>query len=464
MVLERCRLVARWAAGRAEAIERAAGDVEGEEAGADTATEGLRALAGQASALGELAATHGGPLSEGQVARLLDAVRLDGVAVQPHVEAAGGPWHVTSLAQVTRPVGRLVWLGLGTADPPDPRWTAAETRALRAARCDVDDGSRELGSLRAAERRGFLQVRERLLAVGLPGDEERRPHPLWQEIAEGLRVGGKPARPTPLRLVIAGGAAGEVLPWGFPTTPSPAPSPSPAPPLPRPFPAPRAPPSPRLPPPRARPLWRLPAGLVRDRETCSASSLQDELACPLKWVLKYQADLRPAATASIPADFPLRGDFSHAVLGEVFGGPGPCPSEEEAVARVAALFDERLPLDAAPLAQPGRIAEGRRLRVLSQVDGEPWETWCPPPPPVPVEPPERPEVVRRREKARQSPCPRTAKRWSSAPRASVPYWRRGRQTSGSRETVRPVRGQRSRCTTTRCSWTPPSSRSRAQRP
>ena len=40
-------------------------------------------------------------------------------------------------------------------------------------------------------------------------------------------------------------------------------------------------------------------------------------------------------------------------------------------------------------------------RVLSKVDGEPWETWHPPPPPTPVEPPERPEVVRRREKARQ---------------------------------------------------------------
>jgi hypothetical protein len=40
-------------------------------------------------------------------------------------------------------------------------------------------------------------------------------------------------------------------------------------------------------------------------------------------------------------------------------------------------------------------------RVLAEADGEPWETWRPPPAPKPVDPPQRPEWVRQRERARQ---------------------------------------------------------------
>jgi len=50
------------------------------------------------------------------------------------------------------------------------------------------------------------------------------------------------------------------------------------------------------------------------------------------------------------------------VLERVFGTGGDLPAVEDAVAAVVATFDERLPLDAATLAQPNKYFECQRLR------------------------------------------------------------------------------------------------------
>ncbi|MFP6765065.1 MAG: PD-(D/E)XK nuclease family protein, partial [Planctomycetaceae bacterium] len=113
---------------------------------------------------------------------------------------------------------------------------------------------------------------------------------------------------------------------------------------------------------KPRPLWDIPAELLRDRETVSATSLQDRLSCPLKWTLTYQAILRPGHIAELPGDFQLRGSFCHSVLEHVFATGGDLPAVADAVAAVAATFDRRLPLDAAPLAQPDKYFECQRLR------------------------------------------------------------------------------------------------------
>lgn len=332
LIRERCGLVARWAVGRAEAPTP--------EAIRAIDVESLHALAGQASGLADLASSHGGPVSESQIARLLDAVRLDGLPSCSRPEADGGPVHVTSLADIVRPVERLVWLGLSTGDPIESAWTVEDLAELRERGIDLDDGSRELALRRSAERRGLLCVRERLLAVGLPDDEKHRPHPLWQQIQEGLNAGGEPLRRgVPLRRVISGDRAADVAPWEFTT-------------------------SVQLvePPPGRRPLWVVPHGLLRERKASSASSLEARLACPLKWVLHYQAHLHPSPVAELPADFRLRGSFCHALLAEVFGQEGSCPATDECVAQIGRLFDERLPHDAAPIAQPTHLVVRRQVR------------------------------------------------------------------------------------------------------
>ena len=95
----------------------------------------------------------------------------------------------------------------------------------------------------------------------------------------------------------------------------------------------------------------------------SASELQDRLGCPLKWVFTYQARLRPGSSAELPSDFQLKGTFCHSVLERLFGNGGELPSIGEASALAAQVFDKRLPLDAAPLAQPDQVLERHKLRM-----------------------------------------------------------------------------------------------------
>ena len=113
---------------------------------------------------------------------------------------------------------------------------------------------------------------------------------------------------------------------------------------------------------KQRVLWHIPPELLSDRTSVSATELQDRLACPLKWTLTYQARLRSSPMATLPDDFQLKGTFCHSILQRVFGGGKPLPSVEDAVTQVLAAFDERLPLDAAPLAQPHRYLDRQGLR------------------------------------------------------------------------------------------------------
>jgi hypothetical protein len=96
IVQERCRLAAHWAASRASAMENDA-------MANPEIIDALHIAAGQASALGELAASQGNSITEPQLGRLLEAVAADGIQVQSHLEAAGGPRWVKSLAEIDEP-------------------------------------------------------------------------------------------------------------------------------------------------------------------------------------------------------------------------------------------------------------------------------------------------------------------------------------------------------------------------
>ena len=261
-----------------------------------------------------------------------------GVETASFMEAEGGPRRVRSLAEIDQPCHRLVWLGLGTADVPACQWSTEEITALRAAGVDLDDGSRALTALRSAEARGLCQVRDALLAVLLPQDIEKRWHPIWLAI-RGLLPEQDLENPQMLENLTEVGELTRLSPFTFVIQVT------------------------KIEPPHGpRPLWEIPPKLLRDRQTVSATELQDRLACPLKWVLDYQAKLRSSPIARLPDDFQLKGTFCHSVLERVFGGGGDLPSVEAAAARVLEVFDERIALDAAPLAQPDKYLERQQLR------------------------------------------------------------------------------------------------------
>ena len=331
LIRRRCSMVAQWASGRAVLLAK-------DENPDAQMVEALQIAAGQASLLGELAESQGTELSEPQLARLLEEALANGVEAVACIEAQGGPIRVRSLAEIDGPCDRLIWLGLGTVDAAASRWSTSQLRELREAGIEIDDGSKSLSSLRAAEARGYCYVKEAFLAVLLPQDLEKRWHPIWLAI-RGLLPERDIEQPPVFEDLVAADEGASLSPFTFACHDADI-----------------------EPPQKLRPLWDIPSDLLQDRETVSATALQNRLGCPLKWTLNYQAKLRPSSIAELPSDFQLKGTFCHSILERVFGGGGKLPTIEEAVSRVTAAFDERLPLDAAPLAQPDKYAERQRLR------------------------------------------------------------------------------------------------------
>ena len=276
-------------------------------------------------------------MTEPQLGRLLEEALAGGVSITPLPEASQGPRRIRSLAEIVTPCKHLIWFGLGTADPSGRPWPAADLAQLKAAGIGLDDGSRAVTALRSAEARGFALVEESFLAVLLPQDLTQRWHPIWLAIRNAFENRDDPVV---LEEAIVQGNADAIPPFALRTAPH------------------------RIQrPPKRRPLWTVPGELLRDRTTVSASELQDRLACPLKWVLNYQARIRPSSIAELPSSFQLKGTFCHNVFERVFGSGGALPSVDDAADRVGRIFDERLPLDAAPLAQPGQVTERRKLRA-----------------------------------------------------------------------------------------------------
>ncbi len=331
LIHTRCGLVARWASGRAALLEQDSEASPG-------LIAALRAAAGQAALVGELAECQGAALSEPQLARLLEEALANGAETNPFIEAERGPIRVRSLSEIDGPCDRLIWLDPGTGDTAGCRWSSGQLRELRAVGIFMDDGSKLLSSLRSAETRGFCHVKESFLAVVLRQDFEKRWHPLWLAVC-ALLLNPETEHPFVLEDLVMTGDATALAPFEFEyhdvlIEPSQ----------------------------KVRPLWNIPASLLADRNIVSASELQDRLACPLKWTLHYSAKIRPGSMAALPDDHQLKGTFCHSIFERVFGGGGELPALDAAVAQALATFDERLPLDAAPLAQPTQYLERQRLR------------------------------------------------------------------------------------------------------
>ncbi len=332
LISDQCKRVAKWAVGRATVIWQNDSLTPTDEQIAIVLHEASR----QASLLASLVELVGDLIAQPQLGRLLEEVMDRGAESKPCLEAEGGPVRVRSLSEIADPYDRLIWLGTGTADTPACRWSVKQIREFANAGIIIDDGTHRLRSLRAAEARGFCLVRESMLTVLLPQNAERRSHPFWLAIEQQLP---KDPKPVAVEDLIERDEGQGLWPFVFNCQAVRVVSSQPM-----------------------RALWEIPARLLRDREYVSASELQDRLACPLKWTLQYQAGLRSSEIASLPDDYQLRGNLFHKIIERVFGNEGDLPSVEQAVAQVEETFDKRLPLDAAPLAQPDKRVESHRLR------------------------------------------------------------------------------------------------------
>lgn len=313
LVEERCGLVAQWAAGRARYEEE-------REDPNETLIAALQSAASQASALGKLAAQLGTTITEAQLKRLLDEVRNEASIDLPHETQAGGSEIVTSLVDV-RDTDLLIWLAPEAKQRPGHGFTPKEVQRL------AGQGIRlEVGDERFAEIQGLARAKG-LFVIEVPSDGPK--HPLWLQIHGSLTVDGRRGGKLPHLEDMLGQVT---------TTRSEQPVEFPV----------------------RRVVWEK-AAPVPIPEYTSASALEDQLACPLRWTLRHALNLRYGAISSIPNDFLLKGLFAHSLMERVFP-PGEPPTPEEAEGRMLEAFDELLARNAAPLAIPRKIQESNRLR------------------------------------------------------------------------------------------------------
>lgn len=319
-----CGRVAQWAAGYAAVLDD------------DAVSSVLMETAGQASMVSELACSVGGLVSEPQLGRLLDTAMDKPNGFCAHSAVAGGPRLITCLGELHTPCDRLIWVGLGATDPRSPHWTSLEVTQMRACGLEVDDGRIQTAAIRDAESRGFAQIRSCLFAISIPFEKELRLHPVWLQIQNAL---GDKQPALPLARAFVKEPMEDFSPWS-PVVDSYT----------------------IVPVPDALEEWEVERGLLSTPQRSSATELADRLGCPLKWMFEHAAHLYSSPIARLPKDATLLGNFSHSILAAVFGSRGDLPSTEEAIAQVERLFDESLPRNAAPLAQPWAIVHKTRLR------------------------------------------------------------------------------------------------------
>jgi ATP-dependent helicase/nuclease subunit B len=337
LVASQCRKVSQWAHGRAVLIRKNDACSDSDEQVANVLTEAAR----QAVLLADLVELAAGAITQPQLVRLLDEVTDRGVQSRPYPMTEGGPTRIRSLAEIGTPYDRLIWLGTTTGDVASSNWSVKQLEDFASAGIRLDDGTSQLRSLRSTEVSGLSRAKESMLVVILPTGEDERVHPLWLAIEQKISdYHGTTGWTSPAIEDLADQQNGNALaPFVFRCESVHAQQPHPQ-----------------------RSVWDIPEKLLKDRESVSASELEDRLACPLKWTFRYQAGLHSSEIASLPDEFQLRGNLFHKILERVFGSDELLPEAAHAVHLVETAFDERLPLDAAPLALPEKRIESQRLK------------------------------------------------------------------------------------------------------
>ncbi len=173
LVAKQCRKVSKWAIGRASLIWK---DTDQESGELDSSKEqiaiALREAARQASLLGDLVELAGklenNTITQPQLGRLMEEVMDRGVESKPCIASIGGPTRVRSLAEIDDDYDRLIWLGTNTSDLSSGKWSVKQRREFKQAGVEIDDGSAQLRSLRAAEARGLAHANESMLVIRFP--------------------------------------------------------------------------------------------------------------------------------------------------------------------------------------------------------------------------------------------------------------------------------------------------------
>lgn len=129
--------------------------------------------------------------------------------------------------------------------------------------------------------------------------------------------------------------------------------------------------------PRAQTLYKVARGLIQAREVESVSGLECLISCPLRWVLQYVAQIRPAPSCRLSAGEKLVGELVHFIIAQLLQliQQGEAISAEQASERAGQLFDDLAPQYAAPLFMPGNDNWRARARIHTAASAQALVHW-----------------------------------------------------------------------------------------
>lgn len=327
-VAERCNRVSQWAKARAETLDPS----ENEQF-----RTSLETTASMASTFKRLAARKGDTLTKPQMDRILEDLQ-DTVAGTRQFEPMGeGPIVIESLTDIPDACEHLIWLDTTEEEPFETDWTSTQRRTLQNQGLDLKYVDRRRDAARNQERRGFLQVTDSCTVVKLSQNLEQPDHPLWLHLKNMMDEDvlnqnhftldsylNDPSPPSPFRLKSR-------------TVPFESPQPE-------------------------RPIWNLANEHLYEPKESSATELKERLGCPIRWVFKRVAKLRPSSASTLPRIFRLKGTFSHQLFEHVFDTGVEPPDPEEAARQMKRNLEERVDREAAPLSLPGRYDDLQELK------------------------------------------------------------------------------------------------------
>jgi ATP-dependent helicase/nuclease subunit B len=277
--------------------------------------------------------------------QLVEDVSASGHALPLSVERAGRIDPVDGPAGLRCARDLVLWWhcvgGTQWQPSPDP-WRVGERRALAAVAVSLPDPATRLAVETSSWRRAILAARKRLV-LAIPAwslSEQLEPHPIWDEIV--ARFHAPPEDAARITLDVREMLEGRVTALG-------------------PAPGPRVMDHAPLSLPAASPSWKLDGKNLAPAVKHSASSLASLVGCPLQWILRYRAGLRPGRLAAIPSGPLLSGRLGHRLVEELHRGSG-LMDPQRIAAQAQPLLDRLLREEAATLLRPGMSFELVQLR------------------------------------------------------------------------------------------------------
>jgi ATP-dependent helicase/nuclease subunit B len=281
-------------------------------------------------------------LPRAQLGRMLETVMNDASSAD---DAEASPWTaVDHPGQIFAPVDTVLWWGFTSEriQPHSHPWSAAELSYFAENGVQLETPATRMVREGQSWRRPFVAPCKRLMLIRprTVAGREAAAHPLSHELAEYLERSTSATRGKIIvqahqlyqkpEIAVIGQKVKrvQVAPMNVPAK---------------------------------RSVWQVAPERIAPQAQMP-STLERLLGCPLSWVLRFIAQVRPGNLLSVADGDQLAGNLAHAVFAELFSTNNDSASSAEFSELAGKVFDDMCARTAAPLLMPGKSLELHRLK------------------------------------------------------------------------------------------------------